>query len=208
MKSIYERITLYGPSSMTDSELLAIILENRELSERILAENNLTQLAQYELSRLRMVEGIGVVRAAKIAATTELGRRLSVFQSDKVQRITCADDAIQLLSPTLRNIKHEECWVLFLTNSSQVIEKMKISQGGVQATVVDNKLIVKRALELLSTQILIAHNHPSGCAEPSPADIAMTKRLQQAANLFDIKIIDHIIIAQSDHYSFKGNGLI
>jgi len=193
---------------MTDSELLAIILENRELSERILAENNLTQLAQYELSRLRMVEGIGVVRAAKIAATTELGRRLSVFQSDKVQRITCADDAIQLLSPTLRNIKHEECWVLFLTNSSQVIEKMKISQGGVQATVVDNKLIVKRALELLSTQILIAHNHPSGCAEPSPADIAMTKRLQQAANLFDIKIIDHIIIAQSDHYSFKGNGLI
>ncbi len=208
MKSIYERITLYGPSSMTDSELLAIILENRELSERILAENNLAQLAQYELSRLRMVEGIGVVRAAKIAATTELGRRLSVFQSDKVQRITCADDAIQLLSPTLRNIKHEECWVLFLTNSSQVIEKMKISQGGVQATVVDNKLIVKRALELLSTQILIAHNHPSGCAEPSPADIAMTKRLQQAANLFDIKIIDHIIIAQSDHYSFKGNGLI
>ena len=208
MKSIYERITLYGPSSMTDSELLAIILGNRELSERILAENNLTQLAQYELSRLRMVEGIGVVRAAKIAATTELGRRVSVFQSDKGPRITCADDAIQLLSPTLRNIKHEECWVLFLTNSSQVIEKMKISQGGVQATVVDNKLIVKRALELLSTQILIAHNHPSGCAEPSPADIAMTKRLQQAANLFDIKIIDHIIIAQSDHYSFKGNGLI
>ena len=95
-----------------------------------------------------------------------------------------------------------------MTSSSRVVERLKISQGGVQATVVDNRLIFKRALELLASRMLIAHNHPSGSAEPSQADIALTNRIRAAAELFEIQLIDHIIISATDSYSFKSHNLL
>ena len=95
-----------------------------------------------------------------------------------------------------------------MTSSARVVERLKISQGGVQATVVDNRLIFKRALELLASRILIAHNHPSGSAEPSKADIALTNRIRSAAELFEIQLIDHIIITANDSYSFKSHNLL
>ena len=98
---------------------------------------------------------------------------------------------------------------LFLTSSNRVVECMLLSAGGVQATVVDHRLIVKRALELLATQIIVAHNHPSGSASPSEPDKELTRRIKEAAALFDIALLDHIIIASSgETFSFKGQGLL
>ena len=105
-------------------------------------------------------------------------------------------------------MKHEECWVLYLTSSNRLLERQRVSQGGVQATVVDHRLIIKRALELLSTQIILTHNHPSGAAEPSAADKVLTRKVAEAAALFDIKVLDHVIISSEGEFSFRREGLM
>ena len=98
--------------------------------------------------------------------------------------------------------------MLYLTSSNRLIERQKISQGGVQATVVDHRLIVKRALELLSTQLIMVHNHPSGAATPSGADKELTKKVKAAAALFDIRLLDHVIISREGNFSFRRDGIL
>jgi DNA repair protein RadC len=112
------------------------------------------------------------------------------------------------MEPQLGALQHEECWALYLASSGRVLDRMRISQGGVQATVVDCRLIIKRAIELLATQMILAHNHPSDNAQPSQADITLTNRVKSAAELFDITLLDHIIITRSQSYSFKKFGLL
>ncbi len=99
-------------------------------------------------------------------------------------------------------------WALYLSSANGVIEKTRVSQGGVTALVVDYKLVVKRAVEVLASSLIIVHNHPSGVAAPSPEDIAITQRIAQAAALFDIRLVDHIIIADGASYSFRQYGMI
>lgn len=208
MKSLHEKLTLYGASALSDAELIGIILDDIALAERLIAAHPLSELQQSDLSRLRMQEGIGLARAAKIAAATEIGRRAAKSNVQKVTHILSSNDAEAVFRPLFDGLNHEECWVIFLTSSARIVDRMKISQGGVQATVVDNKIIFKRALELLATQIIIAHNHPSGSAEPSQADITLTNRIKAAASLFDINLIDHIIITATGSYSFKSHHLL
>jgi DNA repair protein RadC len=112
------------------------------------------------------------------------------------------------MEPVVGALQHEECWALYLASSGRVIERMRVSQGGVQATVVDCKLILKRAIELLATQIVLVHNHPSGSAEPSRQDLELTERVASAAALLDIRLLDHVIIARGAHYSFRGHDKI
>lgn len=209
MKSIRDKIAVRGVGELSDAELLAIIIEDKPLAEKILAEcGSLSGIVRMELPRLRMIEGLGLRRAEKIAASAELGRRLSAAEAQSVDSIATSDDIVRIFRPIVEGLSHEECWVLFLTNSNRIIERQRVSQGGVQATIVDNRLIVKRALELLSTQIVLVHNHPSGAAEPSDADIALTRKVREAAALFDIRLLDHIIIARSGSYSFRSGGLL
>ena len=110
--------------------------------------------------------------------------------------------------PQLETLAYEECWAVYLTSSNRIIERQRISQGGVQGTVVDHRLVVKRALELLATQLVLIHNHPSGAAAPSPQDKVLTERVAQAAALFDIRLLDHIIIAREGDFSFLRAGLV
>ena len=180
MQSIHDKLLLHGVGSLSDAELLALIVDNRKQAEALIEEyGSLSAIARVELSRLRMSEGLGLRRAENIVVAAE-----------------------RLLRPILGGLKHEECWVLFLSSSNRVVERMCISKGGVQATIVDHRLIVKRALELLATQLIIAHNHPSGSAVPSQADMELTKRIKEAAALFDIRLLDHLIISGSESYSF------
>lgn len=109
---------------------------------------------------------------------------------------------VALFRPQLETLAYEECWAVYLTSSNRIIERQRISQGGVQGTVVDHRLVVKRALELLATQLVLIHNHPSGAAAPSPQDKVLTERVAQAAALFDIRLLDHIIIAREGDFSF------
>lgn len=208
MRELYEKIALHGATSLTDSELLGIIIDSQSIAENILEQCTLKTLPIEEVSRLRMSAGMGLAKAAKIAASVELARRIAKSKTDVVDHIQSLEAAEKLLRPIFDGLDHEECWAVYLTNSGRVLDKMKISQGGVRATTVDNKIIIKRAIELLATQIIIAHNHPSDCPEPSHADISMTYSIRNAAEMFDIILLDHIILTQTDSYSFKKFGLL
>ena len=207
MLDIRNKIALRGIESLTDTELLTIVLEDRALAEEVYKEcGSLAAIANMPASRLRMVAGLGSKRVERIQSAVEVGRRVVSANRTIEDTISSSDDVVRAMRPQLKELKHEECWAIYLTNSNRIIERTCISKGGVQATVVDHRLIVKRALELLSTRIIIVHNHPSGSATPSGADFDLTKRVKEATSLFDIQLLDHIIISATESYSFKSSG--
>lgn len=207
MQDIRNKIAITGVESLSDIELLSILLEDRTLAEELFKEcGSLTNIANTPSSRLRMIAGLGAKRTERIQTAIEVGHRIASANRTIEEQITSSEDAVRVMRPLLKELKHEECWAIYLTNSNRIIERCRISQGGVQATVVDQRLIVKRALELLSTRLIIVHNHPSGSATPSGADITLTQRIKEATSLFDIQLLDHIIISDSESYSFKSNG--
>ena len=196
-----------GIKSLDDAELLSLVLESKTQATTLLEEyGSLSNIANTPTNRLRMTAGLGVKLSERIQAAVEIGRRISTINNAVEDVITSSNDAVRVMRPLLQELKHEECWAIYLTNSNRIIERCRISQGGVQATVVDQRLIVKRALELLSTRLIIVHNHPSGSATPSGADFDITKRIKEATSLFDIQLLDHIIITATEDYSFKSNG--
>ena len=216
MKNLHNKLLSRGASSLSDEELLALMVESatdsrdpKVVAGAILAScGSLQGVARTDVSRLRMVEGIGLRRAERLAVAAELGRRVVVQSQEEVVSVATDADVVRLMRPQMEAMQYEECWVLYLTSSNRLIERQRVSQGGVQATVVDHRLIVKRALELLATQMILVHNHPSGAAEPSPADKQLTKRVADAAALFDIRLLDHIIIAREGNFSFRREHLL
>lgn len=216
MKNLHDKLMSRGAVSLSDAELLAILVESAtdQRDPKVVAEGLLTScgslagVARSELSRLRMVEGIGLKRAERMVVAAEFGRRIARATTSDVECIKTDEDVARLMRPIFEGMQHEECWVLYLTSSNRLIECQRVSQGGVQATVVDHRLIVKRALELLATQLIMVHNHPSGAAEPSLADKELTKKVKSAAALFDIRMLDHVIISREGDFSFRREGIL
>ena len=226
-REVREKLVSRGVQSLSDRELLSIILGEGSAgysAEPYLAAESAVmdtgaakgaatpispqEIEVSDMTRLRMTEGIGVKRAAVLTAVFELAGRLHRQEAAAPASIRTKDDVTALFAPLLARLPHEEMWALYLSSANGVIEKMRVSQGGVTALVVDYKLIVKRAVEVLASSLIIVHNHPSGVAAPSPEDISITKRIGDAAALFDIGLVDHIIIADGSSYSFRQYGLI
>ena len=216
MKNLIDKLRARGASGLSDSELLGIVMgDGAERSdaagyaERVIeSAGGLGELARCDFSRLRMTEGMGVVRAARIAAAAELGRRMAVSEVSRRLRVDTERDVEELFRPYMEPLRHEECWVLYLSSTNEIIERTRMSQGGIQGTVVDCRLVVKRALELLAGRIILVHNHPSGTADASAEDKALTEKLASASALFDISLLDHIIIAREGTYSFRRAGIL
>lgn len=202
-----------GVETLTDQELLELLLDDGD-SERLAGallssfEGRLAALGYADIARLRMAAGIGLKRAARIQAAVELGRRVLAARELGPDPIGSSNDVVRIFRPLLTEMKHEECRCLYLNTGNRIVERQRVSQGGVQATVVDHRLVIKRALELLATQIILVHNHPSGAALPSEQDKILTKKIAEAAALFDIRLLDHLIIARGGEYSFRQNGLL
>ena len=217
MKNTTNKLLSRGAESLTQEELLALILADEGDDERALAlarelmqevDGRLQRILELDTARLRMVAGLGLRRAVRLKASAEFGRRVALLQAASHDTISSDGDVVRIMEPLLAGLPHEECWALYLASSGKVIERQRISQGGVQSTVVDSKIILKRAIELLAVQIVLVHNHPSGSAEPSRQDIELTERIQQGARLLDMHLLDHVIIAKGAHYSFRGHNLI
>lgn len=211
MDSLNDKIALYGAESLSDKELLTMLTGDEATAETLLEETggSIEKLARFNLSRLRMLGGLGLHRARLLAAAAEYGRRIATKQATEANLVIReSNDIVQLFRPQLEGLDHEECWAVYLTTSNRIIERQRISQGGVRATVVDSKLVVKRALELLASQLILIHNHPSGETKPSSEDRIMTDRIARAAALFDIRLLDHIIISREGDFSFRSAGLI
>jgi DNA repair protein RadC len=207
MQEIHHKVAMRGIKSLDDAELLALVLESKAQAIALLEEyGSLSNIANTPTNRLRMTAGLGVKLSERIQAAVEIGRRISAVNNAVEEVITSDNDVVKIMRPLLKDLKHEECWAIYLTNSNRIVERCRISQGGIQATVVDHRLIVKRALELLSTRLIIVHNHPSGSAAPSGADFDITTKIKEATSLFDIQLLDHIIISATESYSFKSSG--
>ena len=216
MKNLHDKLLSRGAASLTDAELLALLVESsddrrdpRQTAENLLAAyGSLTAVAHAEIGRLRMSEGLGLRRAERIRLATELGRRATAATAAATATVTTDADVVRIMRPILDAMGHEECWAIYLTSSNRIIEHCRVSQGGVQATVVDHRLIVKRALELLATQIILVHNHPSGNVQPSNDDRRLTASVQSAAKLMNIRLLDHLVVTDGAYFSFADEGLI
>lgn len=210
MQPLYDKALSRGIASLSDEELLTLLVEEPGVAASVLRScgGSLASVAAEEPARLRMVGGLGRNRALRLLAAAEFGRRVAESRAGEADVIATSDDVVHLFRPKLQRLDHEECWVLYLTSSNRIVERQRVSQGGVQGTVVDHRLIIKRALELLATQLIMVHNHPSGAAEPSPQDKVLTERIARAAALFDIRLLDHLIISREGDFSFLRERLL
>lgn len=209
MSPVADKMAARGARSLSDAELLALLLGDESLAATLLEAcgGSLARLAAEPEARLRMIGGLGLRRARMLLAAAEWGRRI-VSESAASDFVATSDDVVRMFRPQLEGLSHEECWVVYLTSSNRIIERQRVSQGGVTATVVDHRLIIKRALELLATRFILIHNHPSGTPEASPQDKALTDKVVRAAALFDIRLLDHVIIARDGNFSFQASGLL
>lgn len=213
-REVRDKLVARGAQALSDAELVSLVLpatkgeENIAVAERLLASaGSLTTLAHSTLPELRQMEGLGMDRASRLAAALELGRRVLVAEGDEQTVIHDRNDVVELFAPLLSGLAHEEMWVLYLSSANRIIERRRLSVGGSSSVVADCKLIVRHALNLVASSLIIVHNHPSGAAESSREDENFTARLREAAGLFDIALLDHIIIARGGgSYSFRSAG--
>ena len=207
-----EKLLAKGIDSLSNAELLAILIGsgNRDetavgLSQRILrsVENNLNQLGKLSVKNLmRNFKGIGEAKAITIIAAMELGRRRKLSDILHRETIISSKAAFEYMSTVLSDIEHEEFWIVLLNTAKKIISRHKIGQGGIDATSVDKRIIVKKALEVNATGVILSHNHPSGNRTASNSDLKITNEIKQALELFDIELVDHIIVADTTYLSF------
>ncbi|MDR1632259.1 MAG: DNA repair protein RadC [Dysgonamonadaceae bacterium] len=207
-----EKLLAKGTNALSDAELLAIIIgsgnieENSvELSQRILhaAENNISQLGKFSVNDLvSSFKGIGNAKAVSIVAALELGRRRRAEDMESRKKIRFSIDIYNYFYPMLCDLPHEEFWALFLNNSNRIIDRFKISQGGISKTGVDGRLIYKEALTRLASYVILCHNHPSGNPKPSYQDDETTFRLKKGLQLLELSLLDHLIFCEGTYYSY------
>lgn len=211
-----EKFLLKGKSSLSDSELLAILIGSGsrnesavQLCQRILAStnNNLNQLGKLSILQLTEFKGIGEAKAISIAAALELGRRRRSEDAIEIPKITSSKAVFEIMQPIIGELAHEEFWILYLNNSNKVIHKAQLSKGGITGTVVDIRIVFKTAFEQNATSIILTHNHPSGKLEASESDKEVTKKLKLAGQQLDVIVLDHIIISENGFYSFNDSGI-
>ncbi len=211
-----EKFLLKGKTSLSDSELLAILIGSGsrnesavQLCQRILAStnNNLNQLGKISVNQLTNFKGIGEAKAISIVAALELGRRRRAEESVELKKITSSKMVFEIMQPIIGELPHEEFWILYLNNSNKVIHKAQLSKGGLTGTVVDVRLIFKTAFEHNAISIILTHNHPSGKLLASDADIQITKKIKEASKHLEINVLDHIIITENGFYSFNDEGI-
>lgn len=212
-----EKVLANGIQHLSDAELLAILMGSGtrnttavDLARQILGEveYNLHELGRQSISDLQKIKGIGPAKAIALLAAMELGRRRSGSLQVEKTAIKSSETVFNFFHPLLGDLEHEEFWLLMLNRANRVIGRFKVSQGGLSGTVIDTRIILKKALDNLASSIIVCHNHPSGNKQPSDADVKITEKLKKAAEILEIKLLDHIIIADKSYFSFADEGLI
>lgn len=210
-----EKMRLKGASSLSDAELLAILLGSGSakesalvLARRILqsVNNNLTELSRLNLEDFQNFKGVGLAKAVSIRAALEIGRRRELAGVLNRKVIRSSSDAHALLKPILADLNHEEFWVLYLNNRNQVLGQRRISKGGLSGTTADPRQVFRIALQLHATGIILAHNHPSGNLNSSAADDQLTRNMSAAGDALVIRVLDHIIVSSEGYFSYSDDG--
>lgn len=212
-----EKLMNRGEAALTNAELLAILIGSGtrkksavELMQDILrvCDDKLARLSKMSIKELMAFNGIGEAKAITIKAAAEIGRRRTMERSDDNPQMTNASQVYEYMRPLMQDLPHEEFWAILLNNSSRIIKRTRISSGGLTATAVDVRMVLKEALIADATCIIVCHNHPSGQLRPSRDDQMLTDRLHTALNQINIKLLDHVIITDGTYYSFAEDGKI
>jgi DNA repair protein RadC len=212
-----EKLSLKGAAALSDSELLAILINNGNkedsavsLAKKVLqlGNNNLNELGKLSLKELQQIKGIGQAKAITIAAALELGRRRHAASPLNKAVVKSSNEIAQYLRTIIKDFNYEVFAVLFLNKANKINHFEIVSRGGITGTVADPRIILKKALEEDATSIVLCHNHPSGNLRPSRADEELTYKIKEAARYFDIKIIDHIIVSEEGYFSFADEGIL
>ncbi|NIG56926.1 DNA repair protein RadC [Chitinophaga sp. Cy-1792] len=212
-----EKLMDKGAAILSDAELLAILLHTGhhqksaiDLAREILrlAKNNLSELGRMNVRDLRKLKGVGNAKAVTIVAALELSRRRQAGYIHKKSIVSNGEQAALFFKPLLADQYTESFYVMFLSNAYKVLHTRCISTGGMCGTTVDPKIIFREALEVHATKMILCHNHPSGSLRPSQSDVSMTRKIKNAANLFDIEVIDHIIVSETGFISLVEEGVI
>lgn len=212
-----EKLIALGRHNLSDAELLAILLVSGtrhetavQLAQRILSAhgNDMNRVARLSMQELRQFKGVGKVKALTITAAFELCRRRTGAEAGEKPKISSSLVAYQILQQKLDDLPHEEFRILILNRANQVVAERQISRGGISGTVVDIRLICKCAIEAGASGVIMAHNHPSGQTEPSEQDKQITRQMREALKVFEIALLDHIIIGDRAYFSFADQGMI
>lgn len=212
-----EKLLLKGISSLSDAELIAILLGSGtanlsavELAKQIMMDchHSLHELARRSVKDLQKFRGIGEAKAITLVSALEIGRRRKESEVFLKPQIKTSADVFNYIHSDLMDLAHEEFWILLMNRANKIERKIRISIGGVSGTIADPKLIFKHALENLASSVILVHNHPSGNTKPSESDINLTKKLCEAGRFLEIPVLDHVIICQQTWYSFADEGKI
>ena len=212
-----EKLRSKGPSSLSDSELIAILINtgNRHKTALGLARDvlqagkgHLHELGKMSVREFMQVKGIGEAKAICLVAAMELGRRRQAQASREKAVVSSSSDVALYLQSLLRDYKHEVFAVLFLNRANKINHFQVISEGGITGTVADPRIILKKALEEDAVSLILCHNHPSGSLKPSKADEELTWKIREAARYLDIKVLDHLIVSDDGYYSFADEGIL
>jgi DNA repair protein RadC len=211
-----EKLMLKGKAVLSDAELIAILIGSGsrnesavDLSKRILksVDNNLNALGKLSLAQLMLFKGIGEAKAISIIAAMELGRRRRTEDAIELTKVTSSKVVFEIMQPIIGELPHEEFWIVYLNNSNKILSKSQLSKGGITGTLVDIRIVFKSALEMGATGLILCHNHPSGTLVPSDADKQITKKLKLAGDSLEIKVLDHLIITETNYFSFVDEGI-
>lgn len=210
-----EKMMQKGAEALSDAELLAILIGsgNTEetavaLMQRVLAAcgNDLNRLGKWEVRDFSQFKGLGPAKSITIMAALELGKRRKLQERPERASIRSSQDIYELFHPLLCDLPTEELWVLLLNQAAKVIDKVRISRGGIDQTTADVRTILREALLQRAVQIALVHNHPSGNPSPSRADRNLTDLVKKAAQTMNIQLIDHLIVTDGTYYSFCDEG--
>ncbi|MFT5252764.1 MAG: DNA repair protein RadC [Flavobacteriales bacterium] len=211
-----EKLMLKGKSVLSDAELIAILIGSGsrnesavDLSKKILksVDNNLNALGKLSIGQLMLFKGIGEAKAISIIAAMELGRRRRTEEGIILTKVTSSKIVFEIMQPIIGELPHEEFWIVYLNNSNKILSKAQLSKGGITGTMVDVRIVFKSALEMGATSLILCHNHPSGTLVPSDADKQITKKLKLAGDSLEIKVLDHLIITETNYFSFADEGI-
>ena len=212
-----EKLLLNGAHTLSDSELLAILILNGskektavDLAKDVLklSKDNISELGKLSVKELMKVKGIGEAKAVSISAALEIGRRRQASASLQKKVVTDSHDIAEFFITKLKDYRHEVFAVVFLNRANKINHFEIISEGGITGTVADPRVILKKALEEDAVSIILCHNHPSGSLKPSRADEDLTHKIKEAAKYFDIKVLDHMIVSDAGYFSFADEGLL
>lgn len=186
---------------LSDAEVVCQITNSEKTSKEV--EKMLLQSDNVTIEEI--CQTLTPARRAMAMAVIELYKRMQSRKADN-KVIKCSEDIYNVMHRYLQNLDHEECWVIFLNQSSRIIRKQRVSVGGLASTQVDVRLILREALKVCATSLVLVHNHPSGNVRPSSDDDRLTMALQQASKILNIRMLDHVIYADDKHFSYADEG--